>query len=111
MQKKSFKNIDFGKALDLASLVDYQAGKVISLTFVQNETVSVTLFAFAQNEGISTHSSSGDAMVYILDGKAQITIGDETQVAEKGQVIVMPSNVPHGLEANENFKMLLIVVK
>lgn len=111
MQKKLFKNIDLGKALDLANLVDYQPGKVVSLTFVQQDTVSVTLFAFAQNEGISTHSSAGDAMVYILDGKAQITIGGKTQTAEKGQVVVMPANVPHGLDAIENFKMLLVVVK
>jgi len=104
------KNIQLAKAMDLASLIEYKPGQVISLTFAQNEAVGITLFSFSQNESISTHSSSGDAMVYILDGKAQITIGSETLTATKGQVVVMPSNVPHALEAIENFKMLLVVV-
>ena len=111
MEQKLIKNIAFGEALELAGLVDYQAGKVISLTFVQNAALSMTLFAFGQNEGVSTHSAPGDAMVYILDGKAEITIDDRKIIAEKGQTVVMPANVPHGLEAIENFKMLLILVK
>ncbi|MDR3589194.1 MAG: cupin domain-containing protein [Negativicutes bacterium] len=111
MDKKFIKNIEFGQALELAKLVDYQAGKVISLTFVQNEALSMTLFAFAKGEGVSTHSAPGDAMVYILDGTAEVTIGKETLKASAGQTVVMPADIPHGLEAVENFKMLLILVK
>jgi quercetin dioxygenase-like cupin family protein len=105
------KNIEFSKALNLAELVEYQAGKVISVTFAQNDAVSITLFAFGKGEGISTHAASGDAMVYILDGKAEITVGSEIVNAETGQVIIMPANIPHGLVATENFKMLLVVVR
>lgn len=111
MEKKFIKNIEFSKALALEGLVEYQAGKIISLTFVQNDTLSMTLFAFAKGEGVSTHSAPGDAMVYILDGQAEITIGEETLIAAAGDTVVMPTNIPHGLEAIENFKMLLIVVK
>ncbi|MBP2656864.1 MAG: Cupin 2 conserved barrel domain protein [Firmicutes bacterium] len=111
MKEKFIKNMEFSKVMELANLVEYQAGKVISVTFVQNDAVSITLFAFAKGEGISTHAASGDALVYILDGAAQITIGEETMKAEKGQVVVMPANVPHGLDAIDNFKMFLIVVR
>lgn len=111
MNRKFIKNIDFSKALDFAGLVDYQPGRVVSLTFVQNEALSMTLFAFAQGEGVSTHSAPGDAMVYILDGRAEITIGGEKLVATAGQTVVMPADIPHGLEAVEDFKMLLILVK
>jgi len=111
MDQKFIKNIEFSKALDAAGLVDYQPGKVISLTLVQNERVSMTLFAFAKDEGVSTHSAPGDAMVYILDGEAEITIGDQVVTATQGQVVIMPSNIPHGLEAKQNFKMLLVLVK
>lgn len=107
----SIKNIEFSKALKLSELVEYQAGKVISVTFAQNEAVSITLFAFSKGEGISTHAASGDAMVYILDGNAEITIGNDVVHAETGQVVVMPANIPHGLSAKENFKMLLVVVR
>jgi len=109
--KKFIKNIEVSKALALGDLVDYQEGKVISLTLAQNSSLSVTLFAFAAGEGISTHSASGDAMVYIFDGEAEITIGEEKVQARAGEVVVMPANIPHGLEAVKNFKMLLIVVK
>lgn len=111
MDQKFIKNIEFSKALFAADLVDYQPGKVISLTLVQNERVSMTLFAFAKDEGVSTHSAPGDAMVYILDGEAEITIGDQVVTATQGQVVIMPSNIPHGLEAKQNFKMLLVLVK
>ncbi|MDR7868590.1 MAG: cupin domain-containing protein [Sporomusaceae bacterium] len=111
MSRKFIKNIDFGKALDLAGLVDYQPGRVVSLTLVQNEALSMTLFAFAKDEGVSTHSAPGDAMVYIIDGQAEITIGGEKLAAVAGQTVVMPADIPHGLEATENFKMLLILVK
>jgi len=105
------KNIEMSQALNLANLVEYQEGKVISITFAQNDAVSITLFAFSKGEGISTHAASGDAMVYMLDGKAEITIGNEKINAEQGQVIVMPANVPHGLVATDDFKMLLVVVR
>lgn len=111
MEQKFIKNIEFSKALEMANLVDYQPGKVISLTLVQNERVSITLFAFSQGEGISTHSAPGDALVYIIDGGAEITVGDQMINTATGQVVVMPANIPHGLEARQNFKMLLVVVK
>ncbi|WP_425060065.1 hypothetical protein SCACP_07130 [Sporomusa carbonis] len=110
MEKRFIKNIEFSKALDMAGLVDYQPGKVVSLTLSQNKTVSITLFAFAQGEAISPHSAPGDAMVYILDGRAEITIGNEKITATTGQVVVMPANIPHGLDAVDNFKMLLVLI-
>ena len=111
MEKKFIKNIEFSKALEMVNLVEYQDGRVVSLTLVQNDTLTLTLFAFAKGEAVSTHSAPGDAMVYILDGEASITVGDNKFIATKGQTLVMPSNIPHGLDATENFKMMLILVK
>ena len=111
MEKKFIKNMEFSTALDMAGLVEYQDGRVVSLTLVQNDTLTLTLFAFAKGEGVSTHSAPGDAMVYIIDGEASITIGDKTITARKGQTLVMPTDIPHGLDAIENFKMMLILVK
>lgn len=111
MEKKFIKNIEFSKALELANLVEYQEGRVVSLTLVQNEALTLTMFAFAKGEAVSTHSAPGDAMVYILDGEAEITVGDEKIIGRTGQTVVMPSDIPHGLDATENFKMMLILVK
>jgi len=105
------KNIPFSEALNLQSLVDYEEGRVVSRTLAQLPTANVTLFAFAVGEGISSHSSPGDALVTVLDGEAQVTVGGLTHTVGAGQCIAMPANVPHGLEAERPFKMLLVVIK
>lgn len=105
------KNIEFSQALKLDELVDYQPGQIISKTIAQLPAVNVTLFSLAEGEGISTHTTSGDAMVQVLDGEAEITIGDEIVIVKAGETVIMPSDIPHGLEARVNFKMLLTVIK
>lgn len=107
---KLIKNIELAKVLNMESLVNYQEGQVVSRTLSQGKNVSLTLFAFDKGEEISSHSSAGDAMVYLLDGEAEITVGDEIFRVKKGETIVMPAGVPHALLAQEQFKMLLIVV-
>lgn len=105
------KNIEFSKVLNLRELVSYEQGQIISKTMAQVPAVNVTLFSLAAGEGISTHTTSGDAMVQILDGEAEITIGEQTLIVKAGETVIMPSDVPHGLEARKPFKMLLTVIK
>lgn len=104
------KNINFAQVIEMETLVEYQEGRVVSRTLAQGKPLSVTLFAFDKEEEISSHSASGDALVYLLDGQAEITIGEEKFTVNKGETIVMPAHVPHALLAKEKFKMLLIVV-
>jgi quercetin dioxygenase-like cupin family protein len=110
MSQNILKNIDIEKVLDMAELVTYQPGQIVSRTLVQNKAVSITLFAFDGGEEISTHESSGDALVYVLDGQAQLTIGGREYTATAGQTVVMPASVPHAVAAPGPFKMLLVVV-
>lgn len=110
MSLNSIKNIDFSKVLEMEGLVEYNEGQVVSRTLSQGKNVSLTLFAFDNGEEISSHSSSGDALVYILDGEAEITIGDNKFNLKKGETIVMPKGIAHALLAVERFKMLLVVV-
>lgn len=110
MSENFIKNIDFAKSVELENLVEYQEGRVVSRTLAQGKPISVTLFSLDINEEISSHIASGDAMVYLLDGSADITIGDEKHYVKKGDAIVMPANIPHALFAKQRFKMLLIVI-
>ena len=104
-----YKNIEKKKVLTLKDEIDYQKGQVVSKTLVQNELVSVTLFSFDKGEEISTHSSGGDAMVTVLDGKGKFTIGGEVYILEEGQTVIMPQGIPHAVYGEEQFKMLLTV--
>jgi quercetin dioxygenase-like cupin family protein len=110
MSNKIMKNIDAAKVQVLADLVNYQDGQVVSKTLVQNPSVSLTLFAFDKGEEISSHSSHGDAMVYVIDGQAEITIGEEKFSVKAGETILMPAEVPHAVAASEKMKFMLTVV-
>ena len=104
------KNLPLSEAVNLAGLVNIEPGKIISRTFVQRPEVTVTLFSFGAGEGVSTHSAPGDAIVQILEGEAKITIGGNPLIAKTGDIVVMPANIPHAVEAGQDFKMLLTVV-
>ena len=105
------KNIEFSKALKLDELISYQPGQVVSKTLAQIPTANVTLFSLDKGEGISTHTTSGDAIVQVLDGEAEIMIGNDLIIVKAGETVIMPSVIPHGLEARKRFKMLLTVIK
>ena len=104
------KNLPLSEALNLAGLVNIEPGKIVSRTFVQRPEVTVTLFSFGAGEGVSTHSAPGDAIVQILEGEAKITIGGNPLIAKTGDIVVMPANIPHAVDAEQDFKMLLTVV-
>ena len=104
------KNINKSEVLKLKDEVTYIDGQVASKTLVQNGAVSITLFAFAKGEEISTHESKVDAFVTCLDGVGEITIDGVKYELTEGQSIVMPANHPHAVYGKEQFKMLLVVV-
>lgn len=104
------KNIAQSEIITLKEQVDYLKGQIVSKTLVQNESVSMTLFAFDQNEEISTHESTGDAVVTCLDGVGEVVIDDQKYLIKEGETIVMPANRPHSVYGKECFKMLLTVV-
>lgn len=99
------------EVLELPNLVAYQAGSVISRAIISKQTGTVTLFAFDKDEGLSEHVAPFDALVYIIDGEAEIIISGKASHLKKGQAIIMPANQPHSLSAVEKFKMLLVMIK
>lgn len=100
-----------GTAFQLEPFVDYAAGSVVSKTLLKKEIGNLTLFAFDAGQGLSEHSAPFDAVVQILDGSAEITIGTETQTVKAGEMLVMPADIPHALQAQERFKMLLTMIR
>ena len=107
MSEKSTKQEIF----NLDSMLDYQEGSVVSRALMNKDVGSVTLFSFDAGEGLSEHSAPYDALVYVFDGDAEITISGVKHVVKKGQIIIMPANEPHGLKALKKFKMMLIMIK
>ncbi|MDY2613515.1 MAG: cupin domain-containing protein [Lachnospiraceae bacterium] len=104
-----YKNIEKQVKLALKDQVEYLEGQVVSKTLVQNNSVSMTLFSFDKGEEISTHSSGGDAMVTVLEGKGRFTVAEDVFYLEGGDTLIMPKGIPHAVYGEERFKMQLIV--
>lgn len=105
------KNIEHAVPFELANVLEYEDGKVSSLTLAQQPGVGMTILAFDAGEGVATHAAPGDAFVIALDGEAEITIDGKPNHISKGQSIIMPATIPHAVKAITKFKMLLTVVK
>lgn len=99
------------KAVDLASLIDYQAGAVVSRTLIKKPTGTVTLFAFDQGQELSEHTAPFDAMVQVIEGEVCVTLGGNPLDLSGGQMVVMPANIPHAVKATKKFKMMLTMIR
>lgn len=99
------------KVLKIADLVSYQEGAVVSRTIVNEKAGTVTLFAFAEGQGLSEHTAPYDALVHIVDGEAEVTISGRAFRLKEGEIIIMPANSPHALKTIREFKMILTMIR
>ena len=99
------------KVEKLLDLVDYQQGSVVSREIMKGRTGGVTLFAFDEGQGLSEHTAPFDALVHILDGRAEVTISGKSHRVGQGEMIIMPANQPHAVSAGKKFKMLLVMIR
>jgi quercetin dioxygenase-like cupin family protein len=95
----------------LADLVSYQDGSVVSRELLRAQGGTVTVFAFDEGQGLSEHTAPYDALVHILDGEAEVTISGNPLRLKEGQMVIMPADKPHALNAVKRFKMTLIMIK
>lgn len=97
--------------LTLNQHVSYQPGAIVSKEIAKKPTGSVTVFAFDEGQGLSEHTAPFDAIVQVIEGAAIIQIDREPHRLEAGQLIVMPANHPHSLQAEGPFKMVLTMIR
>ncbi len=100
-----------GIAFPLETTVEYAEGSVVSKTLIDKGIGNISLFSFDAGQGLSEHTAPFDAVVQIVDGESEITIGEEVHIVKKGEMIIMPANIPHALKANVRFKMLLTMIR
>ncbi|MBS1271998.1 MAG: hypothetical protein MAGBODY4_01134 [Candidatus Marinimicrobia bacterium] len=95
----------------LSEMIEYQEGAVVSRTLIKKNTGTLTLFAFDKGEGLSEHTSPYEALVHVIDGTAMVTISGKEYTVKAGEVLTLPAEEPHGLKAEQRFKMLLTMVR
>jgi quercetin dioxygenase-like cupin family protein len=104
-------SVEHAQVHPVADLIAYQPGSVVSREILRKKTGTVTLFAFDAGQGLSEHTAPFDALVHILDGEAEISIGGQPHRVAAGKLIIMPANVPHALQAVQRFKMMLVMIR
>jgi quercetin dioxygenase-like cupin family protein len=99
------------QAIKLADLIDYQDGTIVSKTIIDKNNGTVTLFAFDEGQRLSEHTAPFEALIYALDGKAEIIISGKSIYLKNGEMVIIPANQPHALNSIKKFKMILVMVK
>ena len=99
------------QATRLIDLADYQEGSIVSRTIIDKKTGTVTFFAFDKGQGLSEHTAPFDALVYLLDGEAEVVISGKPLRLREGDMVIMPANAPHALKAITRFKMILTMIR
>jgi quercetin dioxygenase-like cupin family protein len=105
------EKVCYGRAENLAALVQYSDSSIVSRTLVDKPVGTITLFAFDKGQRLSEHSAPYDAVVQVIDGKGEVTIGGKPHAVNAGEMIIMPANIPHSVNAVEKFKMLLTMIR
>lgn len=100
-----------GRPNKIGDLVSYQPGAVVSRTLIDKEGGTVTLFAFDKGERLSEHTTPFKALAYVFDGQAHIRIGDNVHPVNKGEMLMLPAHKPHAVNAKQQFKMLLTMIR
>lgn len=103
--------MNLNEANKISDLIEYQKDSVVSKTLIKKEKGTITIFAFDQAQGLSEHTAPFDALVQVVDGKADILLNGKSNIVTEGEMIIMPANVPHALKAIEKFKMMLIMIR
>ena len=105
------KTFEKATVLNFKGMIDYAQGGVVSKQVLKNSAGNITLFSFDKEEGLSEHSTPYDALVEVIEGQVEITIGGEKFTLSEGDSVIMPATVPHSLHGAERFKMLLTMIK
>jgi len=100
-----------GQAANLTGLVDYQAGSVVSRTLIDKKVGTVTLFAFDADQGLSEHIAPFDALLYVFDGEAEVTVSGKSIELKAGMATVLPAGETHSVKALSRFKMMLVMIR
>ena len=105
------KGIKNSEVINLAESIEYASASIVSKSVIKKPAGNISLFAFDKGESLAEHSSPHEALAQILDGVARIIIGGNPVTVSVGESIILPANIPHSLQAEERFKMMLTMIK
>ena len=107
MENKKFESGKFR----FNECVDYSSDGIVSKRVLESTAGNITLFSFDKGQKLSEHSAPYDAMLQVVEGNGEVIINKVPYQLSTGETIIMPANIPHAVNANEKFKMVLTMIK
>ena len=95
--------------IDLHDSIKYITGGIKSTVLVKNGNSQYNLFCLTAGTKIKEHTSACDAVISVVEGKGQLTLGDEDITLVPGVFVFMLANTPHTVRAKENLAFMLIL--
>lgn len=95
----------------LSGIAEYQDNSIVSRTLIDRKVGTVTVFAFDEGQALSEHRAPYHALVYVVEGEAEIVISKESRTVKEGEIIIMPGGEPHSVKALSDFKMMLVMIR
>ncbi len=99
------------KVFSFTQEVEYSNNGIISKRVLDKKIGNITLFSFDKEQRLSEHTAPFDAVIQVIDGKAEVLIDRKPHILQAGDSIIMPANIPHAVNAIEKFKMILTMIK
>ena len=96
---------------ELAAQVEVPADGILSRTLYDDKQLKVVIFAFDASQELSEHTAAVPAILEIIAGEAQLTLGEEVVAVGAGAWVHMPAHLPHSVSAQTPVKMLLTLLK
>lgn len=73
--------------------------------------IGIVNLVLEPGEKVPAHKTPVDVLFQIIEGNGLVTIGEEEQVVESGNIVVSPAHIPHALAANQGCTFSVYVIK
>ena len=100
-----------GRVFDVAHMIDYAEGGVVSKELIHNDAGSVTLFSFDAGQQLSEHTAPFDALLQVVGGEMELSVEGKVNVVKAGQAFVIPNGARHSVSAAKPFKMIITMIR
>jgi quercetin dioxygenase-like cupin family protein len=108
---KKEKIVDYTFLANLQQAFELPTEGILSRVLHKDDKVNVTLFGFSAGQELSAHSAPTPAILYVLEGEAELQLGEDKVPAHLGSFAYMPPMLNHGIWAKTALRMLLVQMK
>ena len=111
MSEKPLMTLDHEKIISLAAETQFAPNGIVSRTLMRATNGRVVLFGFAEGQELTEHTSTQQALIQILSGECEFSLGGKPHNLKAGDLLYMPPHLPHAVKATKQFSMLLTLLK